>query len=172
MMKELLKYAFIVMFAFSVTSSTKAQENYDIHTVYIYSFIKYVEWPTGTREGDFIIGVLGESPIVRALKKMAKLKKAGTQKIVIKEFNDPVEMTTCHVLFLSNSNQDKFEGVIEKLKNRPTLLITESKGLAKKGSCINFVRKGNNLAFELNRTSVDRANLKVAGELVKLAVLI
>ena len=44
--------------------------------------------------------------------------------------------------------------------------------MAKKGSAINFVVEGNRQKFELNKSNVERHNLKVASALEKLAVLV
>ena len=39
------------------------------------NFTKLVEWPQTYREGEFVIGVIGSSPIYTELEKMAKTKK-------------------------------------------------------------------------------------------------
>ena len=53
-----------------------------------------------------------------------------------------------------------------------TLVITDKAGLGEKGSGINFKNVDNKLKFELNQRAVEASNLKVAGALSSMAILI
>ena len=50
-------------------------QTYRMHSVFIYSFTRYVQWPAAYNQGDFEILVLGDSPILEELKAMAQAKK-------------------------------------------------------------------------------------------------
>ncbi|MTI40782.1 YfiR family protein [Fulvivirga lutimaris] len=160
----------IVVFIMLLSSSVAFAQNYQLHTVYIYSFIRYVQWPT--IEGDFVIGVVGESPIIEHLKKMASAKKAGSRDIIIKEFASSASVTPTDILFVSKGASDSFEDIKSKVNTANTLLITETEGLGMEGSAINFVERNSKLAFELNRHAVEEAGLKVSTELTRLAIII
>jgi len=160
----------IVVLIMALSTSLAFAQNYQLHTVYIYSFIRYVQWPSS--QGDFVIGVVGESPVIEHLKKMAAAKKAGTRDIVIKEFASSASVTGTDILFIAESSSGNFDEVKSKVSSTNTLLITESEGLGMKGSAINFVIRNGKLAFELNRNSVDEAGLKVSTELTRLAIII
>ncbi|MEQ8926985.1 MAG: YfiR family protein [Fulvivirga sp.] len=147
-------------------------QSYQLHTVYIYSFIRYVQWPSPLNEGDFTIGVLGDSPITEHLEKMALTKKAGARTIVIKKFNGPGDVTGTNILFIANSASEMLSSVKEKALSNNTLIISEKEGLGMEGSGINFVERNGKLAFELNKSSVDEAELKVSSELSRLAIVI
>ena len=60
-------------------STNLLAQNYQLHSVFLYSFTRYVQWPEESNTGDFDILVLGDSPILPELKKMADLKKVGIQ---------------------------------------------------------------------------------------------
>ena len=145
-------------------------QNYQLHSVYIYSFIKYVEWPENG--GDFIIGVYGDSPVTDHLKKMASVKKAGDRKIDVKKVNRSADLVNLEILFVPDSKASEFETIKSQLSGTNTLIITESDGLGQVGSNINFVEKSGKLRFELNKSAMDRQNLKVSSELTKLAIVI
>lgn len=42
-------------------------QNYKLHSVYMYSFTRYILWPEAYNQGDFEILVLGDSPILDEL---------------------------------------------------------------------------------------------------------
>jgi hypothetical protein len=73
--------------------------DYRFHSVFIYNFTKYIQWPAEHQSGDFIIGVLGSSAISAELEKMAANKTVGAQKIVVKKFKSITEAADCHILF-------------------------------------------------------------------------
>lgn len=145
-------------------------QSYQLHTVYIYSFIRYVQWPHA--EGEFTIGVLGESPIIDHLEKMAAAKKAGARNIKIKKFNTLSEVSSTDILFVSQTNKEPLKSLTNLTAQNNTLLITEKEGLGMAGSSINFIERNGKLAFELNKSSIEKAGLKVSTELARLAIII
>ena len=48
--------------------------NSKMKAIFIMNFTKLIEWPKAYREGDFVVGVVGESPLYTELIKMAKTK--------------------------------------------------------------------------------------------------
>ena len=126
------------------TLVTQAQTDYRFHSIFIYNFTKYIQWPAEQQSGDFVIGVLGNSSILIDLEKMAANKSVGTQKIVVKRFKSVAEAGgVCHILFVPSSGNYNFDDIYNKFKGKHTLLITEKSGLAQKGSGINFVLHNN-----------------------------
>ena len=146
-------------------------QNYQLHSVYMYSFIKYVQWP-GEIGAEFVIGVYGDSPIIEPLKKMAAVKRAGDRPIVIREIVDVESSGGLDMLFISNAASDQLGEIIGHIGGSHTLIISEEEGKGAEGSNINFVERGGKLAFELNKAAMERENLKVSSELTRLAIII
>jgi len=147
-------------------------QNYKLHTVFIYSFTRYVIWPETYNQGEFEILVMGDSPIVDALQEMAQAKKVGDRTIKVTRINSPSEIRKCNILFVPASKSSQLNDVVTKVNGQSILVITEEPGLGAKGSVINFIMKEGKLAFELNQSAVARQNLKIANELSRLAILI
>jgi len=150
--------------------------NYDtnakIKAVYIYNFTKYVEWPKEYREEIFVIGIVGNSPLLAELKGMSATKKVFGQKIEVLQFKNASEISKCHILFVPTSTSEPFSSILGKLKGYSTLLITDKPGMASKGSAINFVIMQNRQKFELNESNAVKYNLKVSNSLEALAILV
>ncbi len=147
-------------------------QNYKLHSVYVYGFTRYVEWPAEYSEGDFEILVLGDSPIIDQLKEMATAKKVGERSIKVSKINSIAEIRKCNILFIPASQSSQFPAIVSKIANHSTLLITEEPGLGVKGSDINFVTKDGKLAFELNQAATSKHNLKISNALMGMAILI
>lgn len=166
---------FIACLLFFCSSlNCKAQEtNYKAYSVYVYNFIKYIEWPEELRTGDFIIAVVGDSPVTAELKILAASKKANGQTIVIKKYATIAEVGKCHILYISAAKSSVLKEAMEKTKNSATLVIAEREGLAKKGAAINFVKlEDDTLKFELNKKAIDSHKLKVSTMLISLGLLV
>ncbi len=166
-----MKKIFCLVLLLLVVPKLYAQtSDYKFHSVFIYNFTKYIQWPPAQQSGDFIIGVLGTSPAFDELQKITGNKLVGTQKIVVKRFKSADEIQDCHILFVPSSSN--FESAQSKLKGKSTLIVTEKSGLAMKGSSINFVLQDNKWKFELNESTMQGSGLKVSKELTKLAILV
>ena len=133
------------------------------------NFTKLIEWPASYREGSFVVGVVGDSPLYNELMTMSKTKKVANQSLMIKRFQTPEEITKCHIVYISKEESDEIDSVVKKIKSSSTLIITEKQGLVDKGAGINFIVKDNRQKFELNKGNVEKYKLKVSSNLEALA---
>ncbi len=147
-----------------------AQVNYKIHSLFIYKFTQYIEWPS--KSGDFVIGVVGNSPIISELEAIAATKKVDTRNIVVKKMAASADFGECQMVFVSEGQSATIGTIAGKLQGKPVLLVSESPGAAKKGSGINFVIVDDKMKFELNKAAVEKQGLKVSGDLTKLAIVV
>lgn len=163
----------IFILLFILNSGFKLDGNIDtnakIKAVFIYNFTKYIEWPQAYKEGEFTIGIVGETPLYSELIKMTETKKVANQTLEVKKFSSPNDVTKCHILYVSKDKSQSLTEIIKKVKNNSTLLVTEESGLADKGSGINFIIKDNRQKFELNKSNVEKYKLKVSSNLEALA---
>ncbi|MCC7332532.1 MAG: YfiR family protein [Flavobacteriales bacterium] len=149
--------------------NTTIDTNAKIKSVFIYNFTKYIEWPQAYKEGNFIIGFIGESSLYSELLKMAETKKVGNQTLDVIRFQNSTTISKCHVIYVCKDKSDELSTVLKKVKSNSTLVITEENGLADKGSGINFIIKENKQKFELNKGNVEKYKLKVSSNLESLA---
>jgi len=155
-------------------SETYAQHetDYKLQANIIYRFTKYIDWPVNKKDGQFIIGVVGESPVFDELKSLSASKTVGSQKIVVVKMSPSAGSYNCHMLFISEEESGSLKRIAALTAEAPVLLISESDGLARKGSCINFITVDERLKLEINQGNIERRNLSIASELLELGILI
>mgnify|MGYP001799560797 CR=1 FL=1 len=97
-MKAKIFIQFGLVFLFLSNGLQAGAQDYKFHSIFMYNFTKYIQWPASYQSGEFIIGVLGTSPITEHLTNMAKVKSAGAQQFEIRIFSDASEVAgrTCH----------------------------------------------------------------------------
>ncbi|HEY8938244.1 MAG TPA: YfiR family protein, partial [Cyclobacteriaceae bacterium] len=159
--------------ALVVCSHSFAQDRplHEIYSMMMFNFTRYVQWPTASGN-EFVIGVVGNKEVYNTLNTWYAGKPKGSQTFVIKLFKSAAEVTDCAVVFLDKSKSSEFETIKEKVKGKGTLIVTDRDGLGAKGSSINFTTVDNKLKFELNQKAIEASNLKVAGALSSMAILI
>lgn len=150
----------------------QAQQQSQVQSAYMYHFTKYMEWPTSKQSGDFVIAVVGDTPITSHLKAMAAAKKAGLQTIVIKQFSSVSAVTDCHMIFISADKSSQITTAVGKGKQYNALVITEKTGYAKKGAGMNFVTVGGKARFEINESAINSNGIKVSATLSKMGIKI
>ncbi|MGZ3918919.1 MAG: YfiR family protein [Bacteroidia bacterium] len=154
--------------------NASAQEtNYKAYTLFIYNFMKYIEWPEAQSKGDFIIGVLGDSPINKELQTLVASKKLKGRNIILKKCNTPEEAAGCHLIYVSDSKSSAVKTLKEQTKDKPILIVGEREGLAKKGASLSFVTlEDDELKFDINKKEIEQHQLKIASSLVNLGIVI
>jgi hypothetical protein len=165
------KCLLFAVFWVAVVTSARSQ-SYQLHSVFIYSFTRYVQWPPEESTGDFEILVLGESGIYNELTKMAETKKVGSRAIKVSRITSAAEIRKCNILFVPVEKSAALGDVLGKVGSNATLVVTEQVGLGAKGSCINFVEKDGKLAFEINQAAMTKQRLKASSELMRFGTVI
>lgn len=174
-MRRITKFftAFTVIGLFTIVGVTaQNRPTYELHSMMIYNFLKYIQWPDDQGEGDFVITVLGDDDVYNTLNTWYGNKPKNNKKIIVKNATSADDLKDCHLLYIGSKASNLFDEAMAKISNSATLVITDKKGLAEKGSCINFRVINDRLKFELNQSAVTKSNLKVSSQLTSMAILI
>jgi len=149
-----------------------AQNTYAIHANIIYRFTKYINWPDDKKSGEFIIGVVGDTPLYDELKNFTVNKSAAGQPIVVKKFSSSAAAYNCHILFVSDEESGSVKRIAACTAGTPTLLVSETEGVIRKGSCINFVVVDDHLKLEISKVNIEKRGLDIATELLSLGIIV
>src|SRR5437870_4503643 len=110
---------FIALLFFTVCSVSiwgqkdKASE-YNLKAAFIYNFTRYIEWKEESVENEFIIGVIGNSPINDPLGEIVKTETVDNKKITIKRFSKPADIGFCNILFISQNAGVALDDILAK----------------------------------------------------------
>jgi len=150
----------------------KPRDNYHYYSLFIYKFTQYFEWPPSQNQGDFVIGVLGQSPINKWLQQMAKNQRVGNRRIRIKQYASANSIRErCHIIFLSKTNSRELSRLVRNNYAKPTLIVSEQVGLIKGGSMVNFIGKDGRVQIEVNQRMLNTAHLKVSKNFLRIAIV-
>jgi hypothetical protein len=152
-----------------ITINANAQVE-KLKAAYLYNFATMINYPATYQGGNFVIIVLGNSPIIAELDAIAKTKKIGSQALEIKKVNSVSEISHAHIVFLPDDHKSKVSEVISKTSSTPTVVVGETEGLSSKGTIFNFILIDQKLRFEVNEDKANSKGIKLAANLVKLGI--
>ncbi|MDA9982018.1 YfiR family protein [Gammaproteobacteria bacterium] len=137
-------------------------------------FARLSEWPADafSNSGDeFIIGVVGDDPILPYIEKLAGESISGrTAKIV--RYGSTGEFTKAHLLYVGNSEGQRLRPILAELRGRPVMTVGDMEGFAEAGGMFEFTLRDGKVRFKLNQDAVQAANIRVGVKLVKLGKIV
>jgi hypothetical protein len=145
---------------------------YQLKAAYLFNFAKFVEWPDAAfsaPNSPLVIGVIGKNPFGDRLETTVRGKALNGHPLTVREIRAPDEITNCHILFISTSEQERLPQILKGLQNAPILTVGEMDHFIESGGMINFVWVDKTIHFQINDPVAKTAGLKIGSKLLGLA---
>lgn len=146
----------------------------DVKSAYLFNFAKFVEWPErafASKTSPIILCVVGEDSLGAALDNLESKKIKGRPLVVVRSRNKE-QIKPCHILYVSDSEKKDLPDILSRFGGRSCLTVSSVSDFANQGGMIGFVRKGNNIRFEVNLEAIKRGELSVSSRLLNLALIV
>jgi hypothetical protein len=141
-------------------------------SLFLYNFIKNVDWPEDRKKGDFVVGVVGDKELYQQMNGAYAGKEINEQKLVFEYFDNISSVTNVHILYISPEKSKDLATHAKKLRDNKTLIVCDKEGLLSEGAVINFVVANNKLAFEISKSNADKSKLIIGPTLTKIATAV
>lgn len=144
---------------------------YRMKAVYLLKFISFVTWPAdvfASGEATITIGVVGDSPILRALSGVQGKTIKG-RVVLVQHFEQPSDVTFSHILFIPLSRKNQVPRILSSVSGKSTLTVSETDRFIDLGGMINIFSKSAQIRFEIDENALNQAGLKVSPEILALA---
>jgi hypothetical protein len=164
----------VCLFILALCSSHKTPvttSDYDMQCFYIYKFVQYTKWPKQYQNQALKIGFVGASPIRYPFTDyLAEKNKSELPVAQITTITAANEATDCDMIYISQEESKNISTYLQKLKDKPVLIVTEQEGMIKLGACINLIyKKGSSIQVQINTAAFTDHKLKTTPDLIKLA---
>lgn len=137
---------------------------------YLYNIAKLVEWKDqGMREGNFVIGIIGNANLYQELIKQYSTRTIGKQPIEVRKLPRSAEVERCHILFVGRGDLALLPEVYKRMEKQPTMVVTEYSGALDDGAVVNFVKVQNLLKYEMSLHNAQKHGLVMGLTLKNLA---
>jgi len=166
-----------LIFADTVLSPSLAQafREYDLKAVFLFNFAQFVEWPTEAfpdANAPLVIGVLGSDPFGAALDQTVRGETANGHPFLIKRYSNVDDVSGCHILFISRSETAHLGQIVERLRGKNTLTVSDADDFAQRGGMILFVTENNRIRLKINVAAAKAARLSLSSKLLRPAEIV
>ena len=146
-------------------------KEYQLKAAYLLNFARFIYWPEEAfkiTDDKFNICVFGGNPFEDYLDKLSN-KKIQKKNINLIYANKLDEITSCHIVYFSETEKDKFENKIKKLPPSIMLTVSGIEGFSEGGGMIEFVKVNNRIKFEINVGQSSSSGIKYRSQLLEVA---
>jgi hypothetical protein len=142
-----------------------------VKAAYIFNFARFVDWPDRKPESHepIIVGILGQDQFTASLKRALKNQTVEGRPILVKQLDAPDHANPLHVLYIARSEQDELGSVLERVKGRQVLTVSETRHFLEQGGMVQLWTDRNRVQFGINVPAVDRSHLKVSSQMLQYA---
>ncbi len=139
----------------------------------ICSFPRFVEWPgkkMAPPGSPFVIGVLGPSGVIDALREIIQDRRIKDHPVVLKQVLAKEELPGCHVVFIPRTENARLDTYLRMVKREGVLTVGEGDKFMDRGGVINLVDVGGVMRFQIDLDNARRERLVVDPQLLQLAL--
>jgi len=138
---------------------------------YLFQFSKYTDWPDATKQGNFVIGVAGNTSLYNILVNKYANKAIGSQLLQIVEIKETGSIPEIiHILYINEELSNDLPKYIKALRKKPSLVVTEIVGAMDQGAHINFLQLDGIIRFEINDTKSQESGVSFSDKLKGWAI--
>lgn len=145
---------------------------YDIKAVFLYNFAQFVDWPAASFPGPetpFIIGVLGDDPFGETLGRVIGDDTIRGRRVVTERYERVEDIQLCHILFVSRSEGRRVRQILDALRTRAVLTVSDIGGFASQGGMIAFYTENAKVRLRINHEAARTARLTISSKLLRVA---
>jgi hypothetical protein len=169
----LLRAALLLMAgALSSLSWGQAQvSEQELKAALVFNFARYIEWPDrvfASRESPMVLCVIGHDRFGTSFTALEGRKLQG-RSVKVRSGIAIEDSHACQVVFIAEASERQLQQILHSLAGQPVLTVSDIEGFIDSGGAIGIVPGEQRLQFEVNRDTLDRAQLKASAQLLKLA---
>lgn len=176
LIKKIINSILIIIILLANVNFSGQPDEYVIKGVLLEKISTFIQWPENDKDkikdNEFVVGIIGKHKFAGILKKLYSKRKILNKELVVKNISSNSEINKCSVIFIPKLNDDELNEILEFVKKKPILTISDTEGYAEKGVHVNFYTEGSNIRFEINERSVKESGILMNHLLLSLAKLV
>ncbi len=153
-------------------AADRAAGELELRGVYVYNFIRFTEWPTGTfttSTTPLTVAVFGDPELAATLQRLLAGKTLDSHPIAVSVATEPAACATAQAVFVGNARQKDLGAVLTAVGERPVLTISDAPSFVRQGGMIRIFAADRRLRFEVNTRATGGSRLTISSRLLQLA---
>ena len=142
---------------------------------YIFNFARFTDWPTNAFRASstpLVIGIVGTDPFDGFLDDKARGEHAHGRPLEIQRYHSLEEIKTCHILYVGKSEKNRLNKVLDVVKGKPVLTVSDLAGSGQHPIMVRFVTERNRVRFRINVEQTKTAGLTISSKVLREAEIV
>lgn len=140
---------------------------------YIVHFAHHLQWPMEVFSGTnapFRVCVMGRDNLHDSLAERFRHQRVHGRRVVLEVVNggELLRARSCQIVVLGTMERSDLVEAVSSLEFFPVLTVSDAERFAASGGIVGFTGSGERISLQLNKTMLDRADLKVGNSLFRL----
>jgi hypothetical protein len=152
---------------------TAAAEQYTegaVKAIFLYRIAGYVTWPASMANvPQFTIAVLDAENVAQQLKEFLPQHPIQGMPARVVTIQGLDQLGDSQILYIGPGFTGKLSVLLQTLKDRPILIVTDQPGALDEGSTVNFLLEEQHVRFEISTAAAKRAGLLIGSRLLAVA---
>jgi hypothetical protein len=152
-----------------------APSEYEVKAVFLFNFSQFVSWPPaafGTADAPMIIAVLGTDPFGHELDAVVKGEHVGAHPLEVRRYHDVSEVKDCHILFIDRSEAAQLGEIVQALRGRSILTVSDIDDATRAGVMIDLVKQSERIRLRINVAAARAGGLTISSKLLRPAEIV
>jgi hypothetical protein len=154
---------------------TSTAPEYQVKAVFLFNFAQFVEWPAGAfadSAAPLVIGVLGEDPFGPYLDETVRGETIDGRPLAVRRYRTVSEVDDCHILFVQRNELDHLKPLLQLLRGRSVLTVSDGEDFALRGGMIRFLTDRSRIRLRINLEAAREAGLTLSSKLLRPAEIV
>lgn len=150
----------------------RTAEEHVVKAALIYQLGKFVTWPESTFQEDaspFVIGILGEGPVLEALQEIVQEKKIQGRRVRIVRFEKVTDIDAAQMLYVQKGALKNLDVLRAYARHYNILTMGETARFVDNGGMVLMEVDGDNIVFDIHEGEARRAGLRISASLLDIA---
>ena len=151
-----------------------AEEELLLKAAFIYNFAKFTRWPDNSWSDEsqpLSLCTVGEDHLTAELERLSGRTIQG-RTVALGPQQGSGGWENCQLLYIAHSEKSRYRTLIESLRGKPVLTVSDIHGFGRSGGTIELYRDGEKIRFLINLAVAREAGLEISSRLLSLAEVI
>lgn len=172
---SVLCFLWLSFIVHGTADAVNAAKEEDIKAAYLFNLGSYTEWPDSAfvdADAVFKLCILGETPVTQVLQAVAPQRKINNRSTQVIELSADLQAAdNCHLIFVAHTAQALVASLLEQVKQKPVLTVSEIERFIHNGGMIEFYMLDNRVRLAIAPESITDTGLKPSSQLMRVAKL-
>ena len=141
-----------------------------LEAAFIMNFVKFTEW-SAPDDMSLVVCVIGDERVGAAVIEALRTTPNGAR-MQVRQLADQPSTPDCHLAFIGGSQMRRAGPILDSVRGRPVLTVSDGAGFAQAGGMIELFVEGGRMRFAVNLDAVEQAHVRLSSQLLGLAKIV